>query len=476
MNWRAAGKTSALLCLLFLAVYGGCNWLTTLRHGVGSFYFAWERHIPFVPAMILPYMSIDLFFIASPFLCAGARERYTLASRIAAAILISGACWLLFPLRFAFDRPHVGGWLGLIFNNFRSLDQPFNQFPSLHITLRAILVELYARKTRGILRLGLRVWFSLIGFSTVLTYQHHVIDVAGGFALAAWCFYLFQDQPLRLPVHPRDGGSGVSPPSGSTQSRDGSATLEPQPNFGCVLRPPVICNRRVGLYYAAGAMVLAGLGFVALPWSALLLWPAASLGLVAGAYFGLGPGIFRKSAGRLPLSTWCVHWPVLLGQRLSLVYYARGCRPWDALTPRVWIGRQLSDSEARQAVAAGVTAALDLTGEFSEARPLLAVAYHPLPVMDLTAPTPEQLQEAVEFIRRESRRGVVYVHCKVGYSRTAAVAGAYLLAERMAATAEEAVGVLQAARPGIVVRPEAMEALRAYEAGCRMRRDDAQHR
>jgi len=57
--WSAA-RTSAGLSLLFLAVYGSCNWFTSLRTDVGTWYFEWERRIPFVALMILPYMSIDL--------------------------------------------------------------------------------------------------------------------------------------------------------------------------------------------------------------------------------------------------------------------------------------------------------------------------------------------------------------------------------------------------------------------------------
>lgn len=275
-------------------------------------------------------------------------------------------------------------------------------------------------------RLLLHLWFSLIGFSTVLTYQHHVIDVVGGFALAGVCCHLYRDEPLRLPV---------------------------------------IGNRRVGSYYAAGTIGLAGLALLAGPRGWLLLWPAASLGLVAAGYFGLGPGIFRKRQGRLPPGSWLMLWPVLLGQRLSLLHYARQCRPWDVLTHRLWIGRKLSNAEAGEAVAHGVTAVLDLTGEFSEARPFLAVVYRQLPVMDLTAPVPSQLDQAVAFIREQSARGVVYVHCKIGYSRTAAVAGAYLLASGQAGTVEQALAMLRAARPAIVIRPEALNAMRAY-AGC----------
>jgi hypothetical protein len=305
------------------------------------------------------------------------------------------------------------------------LDRPFNQLPSLHITICMILAQLYLARVKRIFRAMLCIWFALIAISTVLTYQHHVIDVVGGAALAVLCFHLWQDTPLRLPV---------------------------------------TCNRRVGLYYAVGVVLLAGAGIITRPLGYLLLWPATSLGLVAAAYFGLGPGIFRKRLGRLPLTTWLLLWPVLLGQRLSLAWYARQCRPWDVLTDGLWIGRKLADAEAAQAVAQGVTAVLDLTGESSETRPFLAVVYRQLPVLDLTAPTPSQLNEAVDFICTESARGVVYVHCKVGYSRTAAVAGAYLLASGAVKTVEEVAAKLRAARPGIIIRPEAMQALRMYHS------------
>ena len=110
------------LSVLFLVVYSGCNWITGQRSHVGSFYFQWERGIPFVPFMILPYMSIDLFFIAAPFLCRTEQELRIFSRRVIAAILIAGLCFLLFPLRFAFPRPHASGWLGAVFDWFRGVD------------------------------------------------------------------------------------------------------------------------------------------------------------------------------------------------------------------------------------------------------------------------------------------------------------------------------------------------------------------
>src|SRR5262245_31673750 len=101
----AAARASVLLSLLFLVVYGACNWITAQRTDVGTWYFAWERYIPFVPLMIIPYMSIDLFFVAAPFLCSDAQELRTFTRRISWAIVVAGVCFLALPLRFAFERP-----------------------------------------------------------------------------------------------------------------------------------------------------------------------------------------------------------------------------------------------------------------------------------------------------------------------------------------------------------------------------------
>jgi membrane-associated phospholipid phosphatase len=193
---------SAGLSILFLIVYGNCNWISSRRANVGTFYFEWERRIPFVPFFILPYMSIDLFFIGAPFLCRTDRELLILVKRIAVAISVAGICFLLVPMRFAFPRPHADGWLGALFDWFRGMDAPYNLLPSLHAALMLILVDVYFRHTRGFVRVATMVWFILIALSPVLTYQHHVIDIVGGFVLAGVCFWLFREPDFSsLPRH-----------------------------------------------------------------------------------------------------------------------------------------------------------------------------------------------------------------------------------------------------------------------------------
>jgi membrane-associated phospholipid phosphatase len=405
---------------LFFVVYGGTSYITSLRTDVGTWYYAWEQYIPFVPLMIIPYMSIDAFFFAAPCVCRDRRELKLLSQRITLAILVAGTCFLVYPLRLAVERPTAPGWLGVIWHWFVGVDRPYNLLPSLHITLRTILAELYAVHTRGLWRLASNIWFTLVGLSTLLTYQHHVVDVVSGFILGATCLYLVRDVPLRLPM---------------------------------------VRNARVGWKYAALGTALGVLSWATWPWGAILVWPIAAVTILALGYFLLGPSIYRKQDGRVPFSARVVLAPVLVGHYLSWHYYKRQGDPWNAVAPRVWIGRSLTDAEATTAVGQGVVAVVDLSDAFSEATPFRNVTYRHLSVLDLTAPTPAHLAEAVAFIDAHAPRGIVYVHCKIGYSRSAAVVGAWLLASGRAKSVDHAIAQLRAVRPAIVIRPEVHEAL-----------------
>jgi protein-tyrosine phosphatase/membrane-associated phospholipid phosphatase len=424
-------KLSALgasvgLSLCFIVVYGACNYLTAHRTDVGMWHFEWEKYIPLLTWFIVPYMSIDLFFAAAPFLCKSREELAIHAKRIVFAILIAGGIFLIMPLKLVITRPEPTDWTGPIFQFLHSFDEPHNLFPSLHITLRAILADLYARRTKGGWRVAMHVWFSLIGFSTILVGQHHVPDVLGGFVLAAFCLYLF---PTAQPVAP---GLAASSP--------------------------------LARYYIGGAALCYGATFIRWPYTAWFLYPAFSLTLVAAAYLKRGPIIFRKSEGKIPFSARFLLGPYLLGQYFSRRYYRRKCAAWDEVTPRVWIGARLTAAESAEARQKGVTAVLDLTAECAEERSLRQLTYLNIPVLDLTAPTLEQLQQAAEFIAQQEKYGVVYVHCKIGYSRSAAAVGAYLLSSGAAATVDEVVAQLRRVRPSIILRPEVLVALREFQS------------
>ena len=148
---RAAGWLAVLGPFFFLS-YGFANWWTGRLPHVGSVVFGWERHIPFLPWTIGPYMSLDAFYAGSLFLCATRAELDTHARRLLAASVISVAGFLLFPLQFSFVRPATSGFNGALFEVLMGFDKPYNQAPSLHISLVLLVWLVFGRHLRGVAR------------------------------------------------------------------------------------------------------------------------------------------------------------------------------------------------------------------------------------------------------------------------------------------------------------------------------------
>jgi len=411
--------TSISLSLLFVIIYGFCNKITALRSDVGMYYFEWEKLIPFIPIFIIPYMSIDLFFAAAPFLCNSSGELKLFAKRISAVIIIAGIFFLFMPLKFAFPRPETTGFLGAVFNFLYGFDQPYNMFPSMHIALRTVLAELYARKTRGIARILSNIWFSLIGFSTVFTYQHHIIDIIGGFILALLILYFIREKKEKFSM---------------------------------------IKNKRIGYYYIFLFLIFALAAF----YNIFFAWLAFAMLLVASAYLKYGVTVFRKENGTIALSAKVILFPYFFAQKIYLYSYRKKCDAWNEIIPNLWLGKKLSNREAEAAIRNGVAAAVDLTAEFSEPENFLKLNYLNIQTLDLTAPTQENINLAVSFIEENIKNGIVYVHCKIGYSRSAVIVAAYLIKSGTAKTVLEAVGIIKQRRPSLIIRDEAKTALEKY--------------
>jgi membrane-associated phospholipid phosphatase len=196
--------SAVALSALFLLVYGGCLAITSFRHDVHTLYFPSELRIPLVPAMIVPYWTLDLFFVCSFFLCANHRELRTLTLRLTTAMLIAGICFLLLPLRTAYANPHVGGFFGALFDVLHGFDLPYNCAPSLHIAIALILWAVYVPKMPyGPVRTFVALWFVLIMASTVLTWQHHLIDVVSGAAMGIGCLWTVSPRRRHSAATPR---------------------------------------------------------------------------------------------------------------------------------------------------------------------------------------------------------------------------------------------------------------------------------
>ncbi len=420
--WKRGVLWLLLLGPLFFASYGFANWLTAQREDVGSLVFAWESAMPLWPWSIVPYWSIDLLYGLSFLLPATRREMDRHALRLLTAQVICVACFLLWPLRFTFERPELDGFFGWMFDVLMGFDKPFNQAPSLHIALLVVIWVMFARHTHRLLLRGLlHGWMALIGLSVLTTWQHHFIDVPTG-ALAGWlCVWLW---PLE----------GRSPLHNLRLAR------EPQ-------------RWRLALRYGLGSAICAGLA-VNLGGAWLwLLWPCVSLLLVALNYAGFGVAGFQKHAdGSLSsASTWLLA-PYLLGAWVNSRLWTRQHPQPDQVAEGIWLGRVPTEQEA-----APFTAVLDLSAELPVHLP--GKTYRNLPLLDLVAPDSEACRQGAELIEQLRQQGPLLVCCALGYSRSATLVAAWLLHSDRADSVEQAIAMIRAARPRIVLGDAQRKAL-----------------
>ena len=426
--WRRALLWLAVLGPFFFASYGLANWYASTRAQVPVVVFGWEAGMPFVPWTIVPYWSIDLFYAVSLLLCRQRQELDRHALRLLSAQLIAVSCFLLWPLRFSFQRPATDGVFGWLFDVLLGFDKPFNQAPSLHIVLLVVLWVKFAQYLHGGWRWLLHGWALLIGISVLTTYQHHFIDIPTG-ALVGWlCVWLWPEQgtpPLRAWQWHGDGR-----------------------------------RWRLAAYYLLGAGVLL-LPAVVFGGAALwLLWPVVSALLVALAYAGLGTAVFQKRAdGRLSMAARWLLAPYLAVAWLNSRLWTQRAPQPVAVAADVWLGRM----PARR-LPAPLLVVVDVCAELSCA--VAAPAYASVPMLDLVVPSPAQLVEAAGAIERLRGNGPVLVCCALGYSRSAASVAVWLLRSGHATTLDAALGQLRAARPQVVLGPGHRAAI-AAAAGVR---------
>ena len=140
-------------------------------------------------------------------------------------------------------------------------------------------------------------------------------------------------------------------------------------------------------------------------------------------------------------------WTMLLHRMMPDV------RRWyDRIDSRVIIGalplkRQL-DTLARIEGVTGVINCCDEFGGHAEEYSRYRMRELRLPTMDYCSPTAQQIENGLDFIRKQPPGGTVYVHCKAGRGRAGTMTMAYLMSSR-GMTPLEAQRTLTAARPHV---------------------------
>ncbi|MTC38242.1 hypothetical protein GKR70_06790 [Providencia alcalifaciens] len=412
-----------LFWLLFLApffflTYGQVNNYTATLPNVPSYVYSWEKQIPFLPWTIIPYWSIDLFYGISLFICTSRREQCIHGLRLIAASLIACVGFLLFPLKFSFPRPDTHGAFGWMFDSLELFDLPYNQAPSLHIILLWLLWLRFRSHTPTQWRWLLHSVSILILISVLTTWQHHFIDVITGFAVGVIISYL-------LPITTRWQWHYTGSPR----------SLKIAKNYGL---GTVLCF--------ALAFLLQG----ALWW---FLWPALALAFVTLGYLGAGASVFQKTAeGHVSPSAILVLLPYRLIAWGTYHYYAKRCQQPSIVNEKIVLGGRPLYPLQTQAV-------LDMTCEWSRNIYSYGKNYCSQPQIDLLPLSPEDIEKAIRTMDKLAQSGTVYVHCKLGYSRSATVVVAWLVHQNMEKNIEDAIAQVERVRPQVILNSATIEQL-----------------
>lgn len=411
IRWKHSVAWLLLLAPLFFLSYGWTNQLAASRGVSGSIVFGWERAIPFLPWTIVPYWSIDLMYGLSFLACRTPREVNHHGLRLLTAQLVSVTCFVLFPLRFSGEKPAADGVFGALFDALAGFDLPYNQAPSLHISLLVIIWWVLVRRASPGRRIVWNAWAVLVAASVLTTWQHHFIDLPTGVLVGLLCLWLWPDRGT----------------------------------------PPLLCGNseatrpRLALGYLAGAMVCLLLA-VQGGWAMFAAWPAVALALVAVNYAWAGVVGFQKHDGRQSVAVRWLTAPYRLGAWINSRLWTRRKPAPDQIADTVWLGRLPTPAElARHRF----DAVVDVTAEFDT--PRRVARSHSVPMLDLVVPSLATLRHAASMLDAAvAKGGQVLVCCALGYSRSALTVAAWLLQSGHCDSVEAAIARVKAARSQVV--------------------------
>ena len=509
----------ALVGMLFYASYGLSNHYAASLAYVPEIAFAWERGIPFWAWTIVPYWSLNLMYAAAFFLCRDAGEQNRYVARLVSAQIVATTCFMLFPLHFGWPKPPTDGLWGWLFDSLVAFDLPYNQAPSLHIALSIIVGAFYWTRFPKI-RLPIFLWQSLIALSVLTTYQHHFIDVPTG-ALLGWLVLWAIPQhgvsPFRRPfgTQGRLKTSEASFCEAKTNAVSFARTSEA--SFREAKTSPATRSReiKIAMLYLAGAVLPALPALLGGAWL-WMLWVSVSLLVVVFAYLTGNAAVLQKQAdGRLSAAATILLLPYLVGVRLNVAYWLRSKEKIAKVRDDVLIGSisgvaeiqhcggvfgkktasaalkmlarcstllrflpciyhflsQKSASQAKSpqplAISDDLPAVLDVCAEYP--RPRYRGAYRTLPLLDMVAPSENDLVQAASLLEALRRQhGKVLTCCALGYGRSAAVVLTWLLVYGGCRDLAQATAELKQVRPQMVLPPETAKAVEAAAGRLKM--------
>lgn len=173
----------------YLSGYLLINEMTAGRTRLFRLDFAFEKDLPFWPALIFAYL-LEFAFFAVAYLAVDDLPFFKkIAQATILCVTIHFIVFLAFPVEYHL-RPVVDpdqGWAYRLVDFYYWIDLPYNCFPSLHVS-NVFLVSFFMQKFRPGLGWILHPLALLVAVSVVMVKQHYVADVAAGF-FVGWFVY-----------------------------------------------------------------------------------------------------------------------------------------------------------------------------------------------------------------------------------------------------------------------------------------------
>ncbi|MFO8058651.1 MAG: dual specificity protein phosphatase family protein [bacterium] len=191
---------------------------------------------------------------------------------------------------------------------------------------------------------------------------------------------------------------------------------------------------------------------------------------MAASLFGVNPGgMFKTPSGEVRRIFRLLTWPYLFFEYGAWYRYRQQkSEPlFEEVEEGLFIGARLIEEDVPSVREAGIKAVLDLIAEFGPPSGIArdpGMTYLALPVLDGTAPSLSDLDQAARFVHNARQAGApLLVHCTFGHGRSATVIAAYLLKTGSARNIREAMQKLTRLERKIWLSREQKKVLKTFE-------------
>ncbi len=408
------------LCLsyvIFFLVYNFCGWYASNASSVDSFVFKFEYHIPFLPWMIIPYMSSGLFFALVFFLCSSKNELRLLTKRINFVTIVSGLFFILFPLKFTLTKPEVtNSFYNFCFQFLNKWDTIYNQAPSLHISYICIFWSVIRKNISGKWKLIIGIWLLLMGISTLTVFQHHLIDIIPALILICITFIIFSEKDKR--------------------------------------------NEHIGMVYfffsSLSTLIALLIYHYFSNFGLLILWISTTLFLVGLAYLHSNAKFIKRANGTISIINKIIYFPYIIVYKIIWKYFRKNSKhPIIEILPQVFVGARLSSKDVIDLSIDASMTVIDLSAELEENKIIRKnCRYFSFPLLDIGAINQKEIEEILDLVSEKYTNikldEKIYIHCLMGYSRSIFI-GVLFLKRQLNINIKEAIDIVKEKSPQVVL-------------------------